>query len=492
MSKSDETSMSLVPQLASLPGYTPSRRSVGVEALTPVGTRISISPKPVVPLSTLPVVSPPSIVTKRPASPSRLPSIPERLSPERIPSERLSLERIPSERLSPERIPSETIESIPPAMEVSAIPIIIPTPVMPESLPSPSLSLTPLSPPSLSPISGSTPTPVPLTPVLTIPSTPMERMPITPPYAEAENTPLTIEIDGKVVPEEGIEHQLARLGYIVTAKILINGAEHEGVEARFLEAINRRGQKVFIELDTEGFVAISPTDLTLVEGKHATVIPYSVKVGALDCAQMDICGVAFICSNGLCTLQREMVGTGPNIYETNFIYTEKPTIRDGVAKLGDRMTPYPIIRLSEIQENPEAMLKSVDTVTKRIRDTAYASCMADLEKTEDAITNLRKNFTSFKEAQESASKRLMVSVEELNKVYKQYQNNPPKTDRQIADYRLLIANMKKRHELTVDLHYMCQQVSRSYGEISRLAKQYDEALNTLKKEFAGVEYVIKE
>ena len=332
-----------------------------------------------------------------------------------------------------------------PAMEVSAIPIIIPTPIGEEVAP-----------------------------------------------ASPELTPLTFEIEGKETPEEGIEHQLARLGYIVTAKILINGSD-SGTEARFLEAINPRGQKVFIELDTEGFVAISPSDLTLIEGKHATVIPYSVKVGALECAQMNICGVAFVCANGLCTLQREMaVGSGPNIYETNFIYTEKPAIKDGTAKLGDRITPYPIVRLSEIVNSPEEMVRSVDTVTKRIRDTAYAGCKSDLAKTDDAITNLRKNFLAFKDAQEVASKRLATSFEELEKVYKQYEAYPPKTDEDIQNYRLLISNMKKRHELAVDLQYMCQQVSRAYSEISRLSKHYEEALNTLNKEFTGVEYVIKE
>ena len=380
--------------------------------------------------------------------PVEIPSVPSAPSVVSTPID-LGMERMPL------TLSTAGTEQMTPSMEVSAIPIIIPTPIGEE--------VTPVTP---------------------------------------ELTPLTFEIEGKETPEEGIEHQLARLGYIVTAKILINGSDsgtdHRserpvGTEARFLEAINPRGQKVFIELDTEGFVAISPSDLTLIEGKHATVIPYSVKVGALECAQMNICGVAFVCANGLCTLQREMaVGSGPNIYETNFIYTERVAIKDGTAKLGDRITPYPIVRLSEIVDSPEEMVRSVDTVTKRIRDTAYAGCKSDLMKTDDAITNLRKNFLAFKDAQEVASKRLTTSFEELEKVYKQYEAYPPKTDEDIQNYRLLISNMKKRHELAVDLQYMCQQVSRAYSEISRLSKHYEEALNTLKKEFAGVEYVIKE
>lgn len=322
------------------------------------------------------------------------------------------------------------------------------------------------------------------------PTTPI--LPPTPDQRQNLDQPLSFESEGVAVSQDSIEHDLAKLQYIVTAKVLIDSGN--GPEARYLETINPRGKKVFIELDNEGFIAVTPNDLTLHEGKMATVIPYSVKVGALECAGLDVCGIAFVCDNGICTLSSDYANDNKQV-ETNFIYTENPEIEvksDGAARLADRITPYPIVRLSELRRKPDVVLKNVDEVTRRIRNTAYAGCISDLKASEDAIEKLQATFAEFKKAQLDVSSRLTNSLKELEKVNEQYIHTPPVTDTQIKNHQLMITNFKKRHELAVDLLYTCKRVGKIRDEINSITQQLKEATSSLKKEFSGVEYVLTE
>lgn len=359
----------------------------------------------------------------------------------------------------------------------------------------------PLSPIRIPPVvtsSAVTPVSSPVvTPLVTSPVVASNRssmgslVPMTTPRQDKNlSMPLEIASEGVLVPEDSIEHMLAKHQYIVTAKILIEG-EH-GTEARYLEAINPRGKKVFIELDEAGFIAVTPDDLTLHEGKPATVIPYSIKVGALECAALDVCGIAFVCNNGICTLSPDVVTQNKPV-ETNFIYTE-PTVvdvkSDGAARLTDRITPYPIVRLSEIKKKPREVLTNVDEVTRRIRNTAYTGCLKELKETEKASHDLHMAFLDFQKTQMDASTRLTESIRELEEVNNKYIANPPTTEAQVANYRLMIANMRKRHEMVVDLLYTCDRVNKVRDNMLQLKEQLNEASAFLRKEFKNVNYVL--
>lgn len=383
--------------------------------------------------------------------------------------------RPPSRPLSPIRLSSAGTPVVTPVVTPIGTPVVTPI-VIPSP---PSTVITPSSP------------------VASLGSTKTVSMgslvPMATPRQEANlSMPLQIESEGNLVPENSIEHMLAKHQYIVTAKILVEG-EH-GTEARYLEAINPRGKKVFIELDEAGFIAVSPDDLTLHEGKPATTIPYSVKVGALECAAMDVCGIAFVCDNGICTLSPDVVTQNKPV-ETNFIYTETPVVdvkSDGAARLTDRITPYPIVRLSEIKKKPKEALNNVDEVTKRIRNTAYTGCLKDLKGTEVASHELHHAFMEFQKVQMDASTRLTESIRELEKVNDEYIRSPPTNDVTIAKYHQLIYNMRKRHEMAVDLLYTCQQVNKIRDDMLRLKGQLNEATVFIKNEFKNVNYVLPE
>lgn len=290
----------------------------------------------------------------------------------------------------------------------------------------------------------------------------------------------------KMLSQDSVEQLLAKKGYTVTAKILVQGSE--GAEARYFEAINKMGHKILIELDTDGFVAIGPDDLTLQEGKIATVIPYSTKNGILESSANEVLGIAFICADGICTLVKD---EGPNPTETTFVYSNSS--QGKIGKLGDQITPYPIVRLSEIgQDNEGTIDYTIKKVTEKMRDDDYKACRAQFHQTKEEISNLARAFDGYERAIMEADARLKSAIHELEDINARYIRNPPTDEVNRENYRQVVYNLRRRHEMAVDLMYLCSIVAHKRAKINRLTEHIKEVTKEIQDEFSTVGYVLKE
>lgn len=289
------------------------------------------------------------------------------------------------------------------------------------------------------------------------------------------------------IPSPGVESQLFDKGYVTTDRILTK-TPTGGVEGRYLKAINERGQTVFVELDTDGFVSVQPEDLTMIVSKRASKIPVSVKTGAMECAGSDVCGVAFECNGEVCTLTREDPSMAPSELVLHSVSksTERSVVEEG--------TPiaYPLVRLSEIITDNSQVVQNVDAATSRIRNASYNACVEDMRKTNEICDEMKAKFKVLVGTIDVAFQKLGTSIKELECYRVDYDNIPPQNDEQKEKYHKLAFNLRRRHDMMVDLLRICSQVSGYGDQLKFTSDKFDEFTQHIDEAYKGLDFVYQE
>jgi hypothetical protein len=288
---------------------------------------------------------------------------------------------------------------------------------------------------------------------------------------------------------DSVDQVLSKHGYHVLSKVLVKDDEHESIHARFLDVLNNLGQRVFVELDIEGRVAAQPQDPIMIPGStRANQLPHSCKIGTFECAGQEVAGVVFAHvddvgkHHDICSLLRDEDGSGP--LEVNY------HLDSDTAEIMTKPIAYPIVRLSEIVDNPDLTQRNINEATRRIRNTTYENCKTEIEHTRDAIRKLGETFTEFNDVQSRCSHELMASIRSLEKIHQQYREFPPTTDENRDRYRKLLFNFRKRHEFAIELIGVCQLVNAQRDTILQYTQLIREALDYCRKEFRDINRVI--
>jgi hypothetical protein len=307
------------------------------------------------------------------------------------------------------------------------------------------------------------------------------------PTAEIMNQDFEIRDYQGIIANSSLENELLNAGYAPLSKIVIR-SDNGDKRTQYIKAINKKGQKVFILIDVNGYTTARSTDLTLIEAHSASIVPYSLKTGAYNCAGKDVCGVAFECgSDAVCVLSRGPKDLTPK--ESTFVFVEQhaPEAAGLIESEGSIMT-YPVIRLSEIRANPVLVLANTDVVTRRLRNTAYASELQELSVTQQSISKLNDAFIRFNRIRENAAVKLNKTLTQLEQWNDIYMQNPPTTDDAKDRYRQLQYNLAQRNEGISTLLRSMKKVADKHIEIDAITKDINEITDYCEKEFANVEY----
>lgn len=247
-----------------------------------------------------------------------------------------------------------------------------------------------------------------------------------------------------VISRASIENELLNAGYGILSKIIVRNGEGAD-RTRYIKAVNKKGQKVFIMLDGEGYTTARTNDLTLIESHMASVVPYSVKTGAYNCAGKDVCGVAFECgSDSVCVLYREPNDLKPK--EANLVFVQRDAPAAVTMEIDGNTMSYPVIRLSEIRANPDLVLSNTDLVTRRLRNEAYTAQLQELAAEQMAIEKLGAAFMKFNTVREDVAMKLNRTLTQLEQYNDIYMARPPMTDEAKDKYRRLQFNLVQRND----------------------------------------------
>jgi len=296
-----------------------------------------------------------------------------------------------------------------------------------------------------------------------------------------------------LIKDNNLETELIEKGYAPLSKIIIE--KNGNRKTTYIKAINTLGQKVFILIDVNGFTSTNANDMILVESDNATIVPYSLKTGAYDCAKYELCGIAFECSSdSICVLTRGNNDLKP--IEKNFVLINDTKKNEKYGKYSDEnnddlgIMTYPVVLFSEIRENPQAILENTRLVTSRLRNESYISLVDKLKNTNILIDYLTSSFKEFEIIRENIANKLNNALSELEIWNNEYLKNPPLSDENKTKFRLLKHNLVIRNENIETLLRCMKKVTDLNTSIKNITNDISDVVDFSKTEFANVDKVI--
>jgi hypothetical protein len=306
------------------------------------------------------------------------------------------------------------------------------------------------------------------------------------PSSEIMNQSFEVRNYQGIISNSSLENELLSAGYAPLSKIVIRTDDGDK-RTQYIKALNKNGQKVFILVDVHGYTTARASDLTLIEAHNVSIVPYSLKTGAFNCAGKDVCGVAFECGpDAVCVLSRGSDDLKPK--EANFVFVEQHVPSAASLEVEGSIMTYPVIRLSEIRANPDLVLSNTDVVTRRLRNEGYKTLLTELVSTQHSINKLNEAFVRFNCARDEYATKLNQTLTILEKWNREYLKCPPTTDEGKDKYRKLQFNLAQRNEGIATLLRSIKKVADKKAEIDALTKEINDITDFCVKEFATVEY----
>lgn len=309
------------------------------------------------------------------------------------------------------------------------------------------------------------------------PQAPLSRPP-TPRPLRGPDAPTACSRPPEVTEGMNVEQELIRSNYKPYDKVLFLNPEGQ-TEAKYIKAINELGQRVFIELDTDGYVSIPEGSIAMQVSRETKFLPASLKHGVMQCSGTNIAGVAFECTEGICTLTRNVNTLEPN--EENFMYASGPS-----GKIASPIT-YPIIRLSEIQANPRLILRNTDEALRRLRNTTFRHAQEEFAKTQKLSQNITNAIDQFYQKILAATQSLAKSIDELEGYNKVYLEHAPIEPGQKQNAQAIMDNLLVRHDKMADLIRVLEAVSEQRSQMQAHLETLTAYSNYVEKNFTQLD-----
>lgn len=292
--------------------------------------------------------------------------------------------------------------------------------------------------------------------------------------ADLEVPPPAASVDERIGERDAIDLFLLERGFTPVSKIVLRDSTgHDGV--KFIKAYDLQGNTLYIDIDSDENIHVSPTDLTVTQVKSAEKIPISTKLTALECAKLEVCGVGFECDNGICTLIRD--GDNMEPQEMNFSVTRAPQTRWGYES--GAPVSYPIVRLSEITKNPLLVMKNVEKASLRMAFEAHKTYHSE-------IMGLTTDWIALKSVMEimplgmrAAFKSVLKSMIQL----KNHRDNTVRCPANKAKLDLIVWNIHLRQNYLNELLVLTRKMKLFRDQMTRMASELNLQFDEMKARY---------
>lgn len=402
--------------------------------------------------------------TPQPPTPIRLSSTPQPPTPNRI-----SLSGTPS-RISLSGTPNR----------ISLSGTQPPTPIRLSSIQDNLYTSGKPSTPSRISLSGTQPTP--------INNTPIPSRVVSSKLSSSPQRQVVISSAAGPIQNDDVEVMLLRHSYIPEDRIFTKDANGQ-IMGRFIKVQSPSGSSALVDINVPGVMAVAKNDMTTIEiesGK-ALDIPLDVKTGTLSCAGNGVCGVAFECSNGICTISR---GADMQPKETNFVKVSE--VSEEAAVIGSTPFAIPIVKLSEILENPIDVDKKINSSTSRIYQASFMKCQEDVKSLQGSIGKLNSEYNALTNNLQAASNNITVTINELRAYNNRFYQLNPDSKTEIDKHNKVVEELKARNELYEGLFRICKIVSSNIDAVDALTKNFSDINNVIRKDYRDLDRKITE
>ena len=269
-----------------------------------------------------------------------------------------------------------------------------------------------------------------------------------------------------LIPSEhlvDVQAELVKLEYAPISKIVV--AKEGALEGKYIKALNKYCQHIYVELDIEGVLVVEEGLTAHLERESVTETPLNVQMEAFQCAQNDVCGVAFECDGGVCTLTQEET---MNPRRTSFVRVER---KEEVSALmvGDNIA-YPVVKFSEIRANPITSLEAQNSATKALRNQSYDKLVQGLDQMSQYINSLVLEFNTFNVARGSLSAKVHEDLVNLERLKNSYLSVSPLHQQEEVEYKAVMKALCKRNKIVVDILECGMQVTENLEGLKKMVK----------------------
>ena len=295
-----------------------------------------------------------------------------------------------------------------------------------------------------------------------------------------------------VSQNKDIEQALLDRGFIPIEKILTRD-NNGNVICHFIKSRDNLGHEFYVELDTTckdgmGFLTVNPQDMILTESNQASVIPYSLKVGSFEASNNNLYGVGFECDNSICIMSRKDSSLDP--VETVFTHTKNTENDMGIQ---DRHPiPFPIVKMTEILANPKQVQKNIAENHNKMRNIAFNSCSKDVESMRHNANELQEEINKFGEISSEVSNVLSCTIDELEKMYSDYEKIGSKCEKDLENMKIIQFNLNVRQNLNSDYIALCHSMRERSSKIKVLVEELKSLNEFSKTLFTGIKGVLIE
>ena len=281
------------------------------------------------------------------------------------------------------------------------------------------------------------------------------------------------------LPTINIEDELKKYGYDVKEKVIVR--DDEGTLVKYIKAINPSGHKVFIEPDIEALVSAPADQEPLILSRDVTIQPYSLKHGVMELTGLQTRGIAFECHNGLCTLLRN---------ESDLRPSEESFVLPSSKSADTNPVLYPIVRMSEIQANSQAVLRNSDEITMRLRNTIYHQAQTEMKKSQDTVKRLDSAFTDLNKSINKAMGSISSQIKTLHGYKQKYEGALGGSQLDAVKYRSVIDNLYVRHEMLADLLHTLEDSKLERSYLEEHIKKLNMLNQYVKTELTDTDYIL--
>lgn len=302
-------------------------------------------------------------------------------------------------------------------------------------------------------------------------------------------------------------------------------AEHEGMATPiFIKVINCFGYAFYIELNAKKYIPynVKEEKMHSSESARSYIMEKESIITMMECIGCDVHGIIYECSNGIayysCSEKssvpkeriflkdpkrlfvhmkedNQVIGIYIGIVEKN--ETMKEEYPDIPEKFQTAIA-FPVILIDEIIENGHKIVDSTVMCTiQKLRNNKIKSEEQKILKLDGHIEDFKKNLKEFHQLRYNVTKKLEETIQKLQEYTEDYMKSIEKgetlTEEQTKKYEKLVYNLKRRHELIIDLIKFYTVVgcfSNMISWMNQILREINE--NFKESDFARIEKILGE
>jgi len=242
--------------------------------------------------------------------------------------------------------------------------------------------------------------------------------------------------------EKNIVESMLKIGFSAERCILIKKADGS-LSCPYILSRTSRGHRALVSMDLNGHnIYKRENDMMMERSKTAIDIPYSLRANQLSNAIPDTIGISFFCKDGVCIQHKEQ-GHDSIKEETLRFFNEENSKE---VRIGDEMIAYPVIRVSQVFEDPERVSEIVSNVSFRIYRDSYISGFGDFETAQATLRDLQESMNTLKNLFIETHRVHQVNDEKSSQLYGEfasYKANGSLNSDNTYKYRELVSMMSK-------------------------------------------------